>query len=222
MHIRLSLLGVSIVLLAVSVCISCNNKPETDKVQITATNEGFTSQMLNAKLDKAIEDMEYVYSSITPFVYFHATHSLDTARAAFVFSNTNDSTALVRYYRLVDGKWMLKDSIPNLPGGSRPVNAALEDFNFDGQPDIYLLEAMVSENGLHYGWLFTIDPVTKQLTEHPEVREMGDLSADQATKSIISITLKALGHNLPPSKCTVISHWEKGQLKQTSRLCDSD
>ncbi|NML22026.1 hypothetical protein HHL16_14155 [Pseudoflavitalea sp. G-6-1-2] len=221
MRIRLLNSGILFMLFAFAVCISCNNQ-QSDKQTIFANNGYFNVALIDTQLNKSTDDAERVYSSGAPFVYFHATQSLDTVRTAFVFYNTNDSTASVRWYRFLNGKWMLKDSISNLPGGSRPVNAVFQDFNFDGQRDIYLQEAMVSENGLGYGLLFTIDPKTKQLTEQPVFRDMGDMSADAATKSIISITLKALGHDLPPAKCTVISQWENGQLKTTSRLCDSD
>lgn len=95
------------------------------------------------------------------------------------------------------------------------MNLTFDDYDFDGQKDIYI-QAHVS-NGLAVskGYLVFIDPLTMKLTEYKEARNLSNIGTNDKSKEILSDSI-IFDHKNGRSLCRINHKWVKGKLLATS------
>lgn len=98
-----------------------------------------------------------------------------------------------------------------------PVNLDLvfDDYDFNGQKDVYI-QAFVSNGlALSTGYLVLIDSLTMKLTEYKEARNLANIATDYKSKEILSDSI-IFDHKNGRSLCRIKHKWVKGKLLATS------
>jgi hypothetical protein len=93
----------------------------------------------------------------------------------------------------------------------------LNDFNFDGQIDIYIQVSATNGWSLSKGHLLLIDPRTKKLEFHKETEDFANMIPDQNTKTIFTEEWQGYNSDGNPQLTILTNKWVKGRLKTISK-----
>lgn len=125
---------------------------------------------------KKIDSLEY--ENWKPFLYLKTGNYLSEKdkNAILVFSSS-DTTYQIELYTLEKEKWIKNDALTNIEANPMQFYVIIQDYNFDGQKDIFL--QMSASNGwsLSRGHLLTIDK-DKKLNFHIETKELANMTPD--------------------------------------------
>lgn len=164
-------------------------------------------------LEKALTN-DFESFIFKPFLFFKSGHILSEAeKNALVVACPTDSTYAVRLYSLKTDQWELLDSISDLDANRIQFDMVFDDYNFDGQTDLYIQDHVSNGWALSRGHLITIDPITKKLDLHKEASDFGDMEIDAKTKTIRSELWNGYDRK-GRHQLTVFTHkWVNGRLK---------
>jgi hypothetical protein len=210
-----------IIVLALAIS-SCNQKQD----------EKSLNQINNKEIDKtsAIEDSistKFAEALINDSVEFYNWEPFYAIKSGYILNNTeknlilvscpSDSTYTLELFAIIDNHWKFIDSVSNLVAFPVQFEATFNDYNFDGQKDIYIQTSASNGYSLSRGNLIIIDPESKKMKLHVEAREFANMRPDKHTKSVISEIWegKDLYGNLQLTYLTNI--WQGEQLKTINK-----
>lgn len=226
MHVLRSAMTTLGILLLSGAYYSCK-PPQAEKsppsIPATQSTSAFLAGTLEKLLDSSLttDTIEYGSQQPEPFVFFKSGNFLSkNERYALFFCAPRDSTYLVKLYSLQDNTWHLKDSIEGYALGQLYFHAAYDDYNFDGQTDIYIQESASNGYVLSRGLLLTIDGEHKKITPHIETRNLANMRPDPATKTVISEEYISCNHPDGSNVCTVTSKWLDDVLEPIKKQCN--
>jgi hypothetical protein len=173
-------------------------------------------------LDKSNQLDKFEFSNWKPFLYIKTGNILSqTEKNAILVSCPTDSTYKVELYSILADNWTKKDEIELLDAFPIQFNLDFEDYNFDGQTDIYMQTSISNGYALSRGHLLTINPKIKKLQTHPEAKELSNMHLDSKTKTVISEdVLWSVNYGFQ-GVCDLKSKWINGKLKIVKRECPS-
>ena len=139
-----------------------------------------------------------------------------TDKNALVVICPMDAVCTVKLYAMQNDRWNTIDSISDIDVIPVHFDVIFEDYNFDGQTDLYIRATCSNGYPMSRGHLIIIDPQTKKLELHKEVRELANMTPDKTSKTVKSETWSeadTVGWQL-----TILTHkWANGQLKTVSK-----
>lgn len=173
-------------------------------------------------LDKSNQLDKFEFSNRKPFLYIKIGNILSqTEKNAILVSCPTDSTYKVELYSKLADNWTKKDEIELLDALPIQFNLDFEDYNFDGQTDIYIQTSVSNGYALSRGHLLTINSKTKKLQTHPEAKELANMYLDSRTKTVISEdVLWSVNYGFQ-GVCDLKNKWINGKLKIVKRECPS-
>jgi hypothetical protein len=179
---------------------------------------------VNELLEKALKSKNlefnntYEFTVVDGFLFFKAGHILDSLEAnAIVVKCRNDTTYSVNLYLLKDSKWQLEDSISELEAFPWQFDLSFNDYNFDGQTDIYIQVSASNGWSLSRGHLILIDPRSKKFDLHKEARDFANMCIDQYSKTIISQDWEGYDSLNNPHLTIYTNKWINGQLQTINK-----
>ena len=160
-----------------------------------------------------IDTLEYPKS----FLYYKSGHIIrENEKNALVVTCPTDTTYSIKLYAIQNDEWNFIDSINGLDAFPVQFDALFNDYNFDGQTDIYIQVTVSNGWPLSRGHLIIIDPKTKKLELHKEARDFANMTPDKKTKTVKSELWN--DRDVEGQKLTVFTHkWINGQLKTTNK-----
>lgn len=181
---------VYLIFLSILFCFFSCKKEEKDNTNIKksknlVSQKKITKDTLKILLDRALKLDTLEFDNWEPFLFIKSGNILSKKEknAIIVFCPT-DSTYAVEFYTEQNKKWIKSDEINNIKANPMQFYLNFEDYNFDGQKDIYLQKSASNGWSLSKGYLFTINPLTKKLTEHKETRDLANMTPSQNEKII--------------------------------------
>lgn len=199
---------------------SCNYKQNTqDKIFSRPAKETLLNN-IESLLDEALTsdvvefNNAYEFDTCKLFLFFKSGHILSKIeKNALIVSCSTETTYMVRLYSLEAGKWKLSDSISDLEAFPPQFEPVFDDYNFDGQTDLYIQVSASNGWSLSRGHLIIIDPMTKKFCLHKEARDFANMTIDKKTKTIKTELWN--GYDLKGRhQITVYTNkWLNGQLK---------
>jgi hypothetical protein len=195
-----------------------------DTLSQTATNTESLQEIIAGLFERAStsDTLEFnnQFKSETnkDFLFFKSGNIINkTEKNALVVVCPTDTTFTVRMYSLQNNKWILLDSIEKLDAFPTQFYANFQDYNFDGQTDLYI--NVTASNGwpLARGHLIIIDPTSKKLLLHRETRDFANMTPDPKSKTVQTELWN--GYDLHGNQqLTVFSNkWVNGKLKTISK-----
>ena len=144
-------------------------------------------------------------------------------KSGYIMSKTNknaivvicpmDTTCTVTLYTNQNDKWNPIDSISDIDVIPVHFNVIFEDYNFDGQADLYIQATCSNGYPMSRGHLIIIDPQNKKLELHKEVRELANMTPDKKSKTVKSETWSDCDIKEGQHLTIVVNKWVNGQLK---------
>jgi hypothetical protein len=175
---------------------------------------------INELLEEAIKtktvefNNAYQFDYVDKFLFFKSGHILDSLELNAITNNGQaDTTFSIKLYSLKNLRWQMLDSISNLKDFPWRFDISFNDYNFDGQVDIYIQIAVSNGWGYSYGYIILIDPKTKKLELHKEAIDFGNMSIDPYSKTIFSEEWQGYDSLSQPHFSTLSNKWINGQLK---------
>lgn len=163
---------------------------------------------------KALINDTLEYDSWKPFIFFKSGKFLSTTKKnAVLVTCPTDTTYTIKLYSVVHNKWQLSDSVTQLDAYPIFFVPVYDDYNFDGQTDIYI--QVNNSNGycLSRGNLIIIDPLTENLEVHKEARNLANMKPNKETHSVISEELIWCNSNGFKEIGIWTNKWVNGVLK---------
>ena len=119
------------------------------------------------------------------FLFFKSGHIISkTKKNALIVVCPTDTTYKVSLYSIQNNKWSISDSISGLDAFPSQFDPIFDDYNFDGQTDIYIQVNASNGWSLSRGHLILIDPKTKIFDLHKETRDFANMTPDIKTKTV--------------------------------------
>ena len=186
--------------------------------------EVFLSDTLTALFYRALtsESVEYLgnidgFKLYESFLFFKSGYIIsEREKNVLVVTCPTDATYTVKLYTIQNNKWHLIDSISDLDAFPVQFDIIFDDYNFDGQTDLYIQEAVSNGRSLSAGNLIIIDPKTKKLKLHKEAREFTNMRPDKQSKTVKSKMWDEA--DIAGWQLTIFTHkWVNGQLKTTGK-----
>ena len=140
-----------------------------------------------------------------------------TEKNAVVVIYSDNQTYMLKLYSIHNDKWQLTDSINDLEDVIiANLHIIFDDYNFDGQTDIFLQASASNGYSISMGHLIIINKNTQKFELHKEAREFGNMMLDQKTKTIKS---EELHYDEKDNRYLIISthKWQNGMLKTISK-----
>lgn len=139
-----------------------------------------------------------------------------TEKNAITIQCQIDTTYSIKLYSFKDNDWQIIDSISGLDAFPWQFYVKFEDYNFDGQKDIYIQVSASNGWSLSRGHLLIIDPLKKKFDLHNEARDFANMKPDPSTKTILTELWN--GYNLQGQHQLTIfeNKWINGKLKTVS------
>ncbi len=192
------------------------------KVLIDIQKVEISADTLYKLLDKSNQLDTFEFSNWEPFLFIKTGNILSqTENNAILVSCPNDSTYKVELYTKLAGGWTKNDEIELLDAFPIQFNLDFEDYNFDGQTDMYLQISVSNGYALSRGHLLTINPKTKKIQTHPEAKELANMHLDSKTKTVISEDVVWSVDYGFQGVCDLKNKWVNGKLKIVKRECPS-
>ncbi|OYQ43927.1 hypothetical protein CHU92_02780 [Flavobacterium cyanobacteriorum] len=210
---------------------SCN-QTQTAQDKIITQNTIVQTQLVKDTLISNIERLfkkaltcdtveysnEFEFEKYKSFLFFKSGYILSkTEKNALVVTCPTDSTYTVILYSLQTDQWKLSDSISELDAFPTQFDPIFDDYNFDGQTDLYIQVSASNGWSLSRGHLIIIDPMTKKFDLHKEARDFANMTIDKKSKTIKAELWD--GYDLKGRhQLTIFTNkWVNGQLTTTSK-----
>lgn len=206
------------IFLSILICFFSCKKQEKNNLNIDIKNskklvskKNITRDTLKVFLEKALKVDTLEFDNWEPFLFIKSGYILSKKEknAIIVFCPT-DSTYEVEFYTEQNKKWIKNDEVNNMEANPMQFYLNFEDYNFDGQKDIYLQKSASNGWSLSKGYLFTINPFTKKLTEHKETRDLANMRPSYKEKIIYTDEINYSARFRKINRR--INKWENGKL----------
>ena len=188
--------------------------PQTKRVEVVPfdTLTGLFNKALTSDTVEFLSGLD----ALDSFLFFKSGHLINKAeKNVLVVACPTDTTYMVRLYSIQNDKWNLMDSISDLDAFPVQFDVIFDDYNFDGQTDLYIQVTVSNGWPLSRGHLIIIDPRTKKLELHKEAREFANMTPDKKTKTVKSELWNE--GDINGQQLTIFTNkWINGQLKTTS------
>ena len=152
------------------------------------------------------------------FLFFKSGYIInETEKNALVVTCPTDTTYTVEFYSLQKDCWNFIDSISDLDiSYIIQFDVTFDDYNFDGQTDLYIQTSVSNGWALSMGHLIIINPKTKKLELHKEASEFASMTPDRNTQTVKS---EWVGDYDKEGRQRIIftNKWINGQLKTTNK-----
>ena len=216
-----SLITFFIISILVVSCLQTNTKDsKPDKIGTTKQESTLSQITLEEFLKNSAYTDSLEYSGATPFVYYKTGYFLDKdKKTTLAISCQDDSTYIIKLYRIQNSKNQILDSVFGLEAGLISFNVIYDDYNFDGQTDFFIQVSASNGYSMSRGHLLTINPSTKKLEYHAEARNLANMRPDSKTISVISDELIFCKDNGLKDVCKKKNIWIEGHLKAESIDC---
>jgi hypothetical protein len=116
-----------------------------DTISKTAFAKDTLRDKVNELLEKSLTadtlkfNNEFEFNTSNHFLFFKSGHIISkTEKNALVVVCPTDTTYTVRLYSIQNNKWNISDSIYGLDAFPIQFDPIFDDYNFDGQMDIYI------------------------------------------------------------------------------------
>ena len=209
---------------------SCNQIQTTDN-KVVAQDTIVQTQSVKDKLVDNVTELlkkaltsdtvefnnEFEFDTYKSFLFFKSGHILSkTEKNAVVVTCSTDSTYMVELYSLQSDQWKLTDSISGLEAFPTQFDPIFDDYNFDGQTDIYIQVSASNGWSLSRGHLIIIDPKTKKFELHSETRDFANMTLDVKTKTVKTELWNGYDMKGRHQLTIFTNKWVNGQLKTIS------
>lgn len=124
---------------------------------------------------------------------------------------------MVRLYALETNQWKLLDSINDLDAFPTQFDPIFDDYNFDGQTDLYIQVSASNGWSLSRGHLIIIDPMTKKFDLHKEARDFANMTTDIKAKTIKTELWNGYDFKGRHQLTVFTNKWVNGQLTTTNK-----
>ena len=184
---------------------------QTEYVLLNTITELFNKALVSDTIDF------FNFDNDTVFTLFKSGNIISKTEKNAIIVVVSDMTCLLKLYSIQNDKWELTDSISNLED-MYVVNFDIifDDYNFDGQTDIFLRASASNGYVISRGHLIIIDPKTKKFELHKEAREFGNMKLDPKTKTIKSEEVN--WNDYGERYVKIFTHkWKNGKLKTISK-----
>lgn len=152
------------------------------------------------------------------FLFFKSGHIFSkTKKNALVVTCPTDSTYMVKLYSPQTDQWKLLDSITDLDAFTTQFDLIFDDYDFDGQTDIYIQVSASNGWSLSRGHLIIIDPVTQKFDLHKEARVFANMKPDVKTKTVKSELWYGYDMKNRHQLAIFTNKWVNGKLKTISK-----
>lgn len=215
------LLGLTIV--SCSQTQTSQNKIVTqDTISKTVANKETALEKITRLLDEAltVDTLEFnnEFETNQSFLFFKSGRIISKSeKNALVVVCPTDTTYMVRLYSIQSNKWNLSDSTSGLDAFPTQFDPIFDDYNFDGQTDIYIQVSASNGWSLSRGHLIIIEPKTKKFELHKETRDFANMTPDIKTKTIKSELWNGYDMKNRHQLTIFTNKWVNGQLKTISK-----
>lgn len=139
---------------------------------------------------------------------------------AITLYSINDTTIQCALHDLAGDKWTDRVSNISMPiDGFSPAyfHVWFDDYNFDGNKDLYIHFYQSMSVAHAYGYILTFNPHNHSLTLHPETIEIPNLDIDTKSKTLTSTVYS--NPNIDTENFKVVSNygWTNGMLHLISK-----
>ncbi len=161
---------------------------------------------------------QFEFETSNQFLFFKSGHIISkTDINALVVVCSSDTSYTVRLYSLQNNKWSILDSISGLDAFPTQFDPIFDDYNFDGQTDIYIQVSASNGWSLSRGHLIIIDPKTKMLELHKETRDFANMTPDSKTKTVKTELWNGYDMKNRHQLTIFTNKWVNGKLKTISK-----
>jgi hypothetical protein len=220
-----------IILLLGLTIFSCNQSQNTqdktvtpDTISKTVIAKDTVLDRITGLLDKALTtdtlefNNEFEFDTYKSFLFFKSGHLISkTEKNALVVVCPTDTTYTVRLYSIQNNMWYILDSISGLDAFPAQFDPIFDDYNFDGQTDIYIQVSASNGWSLSRGHLIIIDPNTKMFNLHKEARDFANMKPDIKTKTVKTELWNGYDMKNRHQLTIITNKWVNGQLKTISK-----
>lgn len=207
---------------------SCNQTQTIqDKIVINdtiaqTTNKTSFNEKFIELFDKAItaDTLEFnnQFENNQSFLFFKSGKIIGkTEKNAIVIICPTDTTYTIRLYSIQNNKWNLSDSITGLEAFPPQFDPIFDDYNFDGQTDIYIQVSASNGWSLSRGHLIIIDPKAKMFELHKETRDFANMTPDIKTKTVRTELWNGYDMQNRHQLTIFTNKWVDGKLKTISK-----
>lgn len=218
-----------LIVLLTFLLFSCNQyEVKKDKIETSNTTNQFsnnnTPNTLATLLSKILMtdsitfNNQFECETSKYFLFFKFGHFFNkTEKNILVVSCPNDTIYRIKLYALKNNTHLILDSIDCCNLYIQQFDLTLDDYNFDGQTDIYVQISASNGYSLSRGHLIIIDPVTKKMNLHTEASDLANIKAYSKTKTVISESWE--GYDIQNNSQLIIltNKWINGLLKTISK-----
>lgn len=180
---------VIILIIVLFAFFSCNQskKQENNSQKESISETKILKDTVSLLLEESLKTDTLEIDNREPFLYFKSGYSLNKKiKNAIYISCPTDSTYIIKLYVLDSLKWSLIDSLDKLESHPIQFDIIYDDYNFDGQKDIYLQLSASNGWSLSYGHLLTIEAKSNKLVLHKEASEFANMKPNPKTESVES------------------------------------
>ena len=169
-------------------------------------------------LDKALMTDTLESYTNKPFLFFKSGHLISkTEKNALAVVCPTDTTYTIRLYSIQNNRWFILDSISKLDAFPIQFEAIFDDYNFDGQTDIYIQVSISNGWPLSTGHLIIVDPNTKKFNLHKEARDYANMTLDRKNKTVKTESCFDYGSKGRHQLIIYTYKWVNGHLKTISK-----
>ena len=207
---------------------SCN-QTQTSKDKIVSndtitqtTNQAVSIDKIAELFEKAItvDTLEFnnQFENNQSFLFFKSGHIISkTEKNALIVVCPTDTTYTVRLYSIRNNKWNVSDSISGIDAFPTQFDPIFDDYNFDGQTDIYIQVSSSNGWSLSRGHLIIIDPTTKMFDLYEETRDFANITPDMKTKTVKTELWNGYDMENRHQLTIFTNKWVNGKLKTISK-----
>lgn len=175
-----------------------------------------TVDTLYSLLNTAVVKDSLSFENDKPFLRLRIGKFLSPQeRNAFLVSHVKDSVYKLELYTETSGKWIKNDEKTVKDAYMLQFDLDFDDYNFDGQKDIYMQSTASNGYSISRGHLIIINPENLKMQLHPETRDYGSMIPDRLKKIVYSCTPNQCYDSLqsgPLPPCQVINRWKDNKL----------
>lgn len=161
---------------------------------------------------------QFEFDSIQSFLFFKSGKIISkTEKHALVVVCSTDTIYTIKLYSIKDKKSKLLDTIAGLEAFPWQFDSIFEDYNFDGQTDIFIQVSASNGWSLSRGHLIIIEQKTKKLNLHKEARDLANMTPDKKTKTVKTELWNGYDNRGRHHLTVFTNRWINGKLKMVSK-----
>lgn len=155
-----------------------------------------------------------------PYNFFKSGYFLNPKEKNVLFlENIEDTTYTLKLYTKNENNWLLSDSIYRSNLATINFQIYFNDYNFDGQSDIFIRTSASNGYVMERGILLIINPETHKMEIHNEALELANMYPDSVTKTVISDEFTWCKRNLIYVLCKSKYNWKQNKLILVDKAC---